>query len=239
MSFVVVAPELVSAAATDLANIGSAISAANAVAAFPTTSVLAAGGDEVSVGIAALFGAHAQAYQGLSAQAASFHQQFVGLMNGGAAQYLSGEAAGAAPLQSMGQDVLGAVNAPTQALMGRPLIGNGANASAPGQAGGAGGLLLGNGGTGGASTAAGVAGGAGGAAGLIGMGGSGGAGGVGAAGGAGGHGGWLFGNGGAGGGGTGGFGGAGGGAGVIGDGGAGGAGRAAGAGWGAGGPGGG
>jgi hypothetical protein len=43
MSFVSAAPEWVSAAATDLANIGSVISQANAAAAFPTASVLACG----------------------------------------------------------------------------------------------------------------------------------------------------------------------------------------------------
>lgn len=67
MSFVSVAPEIVVAAATDLAGIGSAISAANAAAAAPTTAVLAAGADEVSAAIAALFGAHGQAYQTVSA----------------------------------------------------------------------------------------------------------------------------------------------------------------------------
>ncbi|REQ17293.1 PE family protein, partial [Mycobacterium tuberculosis] len=71
MSFVSVAPEIVVAAATDLAGIGSAISAANAAAAAPTTAVLAAGADEVSAAIAALFSGHAQAYQALSAQAAA------------------------------------------------------------------------------------------------------------------------------------------------------------------------
>lgn len=77
MSYLVVVPELVAAAATDLANIGSSISAANAAAAAPTTALVAAGGDEVSAAIAALFGAHARAYQALSAQAAMFHEQFV------------------------------------------------------------------------------------------------------------------------------------------------------------------
>ncbi len=82
MSFVSVAPEIVVAAATDLAGIGSAISAANAAAAAPTTAVLAAGADEVSAAIAALFSGHAQAYQALSAQAAAFHQQFVQTLAG-------------------------------------------------------------------------------------------------------------------------------------------------------------
>ena len=53
----------------------------------PTSRVLAAGADEVSAIIAALFSSHAQAYQALSAQAASFHAQFVQLMNSGASQY--------------------------------------------------------------------------------------------------------------------------------------------------------
>jgi hypothetical protein len=37
------------------------------------------------------------------------------------------------------QNLLNAVNVPTQAMLGRPLIGNGANASTPGANGGAGG----------------------------------------------------------------------------------------------------
>ncbi|AGL27282.1 PE-PGRS family protein [Mycobacterium tuberculosis CAS/NITR204] len=61
MSFVVAAPEVVVAAASDLAGIGSAIGAANAAAAVPTMGVLAAGADEVSAAVADLFGAHAQA----------------------------------------------------------------------------------------------------------------------------------------------------------------------------------
>ena len=48
MSFVIAAPEFVSAAASDLAGIGSSLSAANAAASVPTTAVLAAAGDEVS-----------------------------------------------------------------------------------------------------------------------------------------------------------------------------------------------
>ncbi|ORB59556.1 PE family protein, partial [Mycobacterium shinjukuense] len=57
MSFVSVVPELVVATAADLASIGSALDAANAAAAAETTGVLAAGADEVSAAIAALFGA--------------------------------------------------------------------------------------------------------------------------------------------------------------------------------------
>lgn len=46
------------------------------------------------------------------------------------------------------QAVLDVVNGPTQLLLGRPLIGDGANGG-PGQNGGDGGLLYGNGGNGG------------------------------------------------------------------------------------------
>ncbi|KAF3413490.1 PE family protein, partial [Mycobacterium tuberculosis variant bovis BCG] len=169
MSFVVAAPEVVVAAASDLAGIGSAIGAANAAAAVPTMGVLAAGADEVSAAVADLFGAHAQAYQALSAQAALFHEQFVHAMTAGAGAYAGAEAADAAAL-----DVL---NGPFQALFGRPLIGDGAN-GAPGQPGGPGGLLYGNGGNGG-NGGIGQPGGAGGDAGLIGNGGNGGIGGPG------------------------------------------------------------
>lgn len=93
--------------------------------------MIAAGADEVSAGIAALFGAHARAYQALSAQAAAFHAQFVQALNAGAGSYAAAEGANASPLQTVQQDALNAINAPTQALLGRPLIGNGANA-APG-----------------------------------------------------------------------------------------------------------
>ncbi|ETW21578.1 hypothetical protein MGAST_25005, partial [Mycobacterium gastri 'Wayne'] len=77
MSHLIAVPEIVTAAASDLANIGSSISVANAAAQLPTTAVLAAGADEVSAAIASLFSTHAQAYQTLSAQAAAFHAQFV------------------------------------------------------------------------------------------------------------------------------------------------------------------
>ncbi|MCV7122866.1 PE family protein, partial [Mycobacterium lacus] len=134
MSFVIVAPEMLAAAATDLAGIGSALSTANATAAAPTTELLAAAADEVSTAVAGLFGGYAQSYQALSAQAAAFHQEFVRAVTAGASSYQSAEAAAR-------DQLLAAVNAPTQALVGRPLIGNGADGTLPGQAGGAGGLL--------------------------------------------------------------------------------------------------
>ncbi|CRH16949.1 PE-PGRS family protein [Mycobacterium tuberculosis] len=95
MSFVIVAPEALMSVASEVAGIGSALNAANAAAAAPTTGVLAAAADEVSAAMAALFGAHAQEYQRLSAQAAGFHAQFVQALNAGVNSYASAEAANA------------------------------------------------------------------------------------------------------------------------------------------------
>lgn len=194
MEYLIAAQDVLVAAAADLEGIGSALAAANRAAEAPTTGLLAAGADEVSAAIASLFSGNAQAYQALSAQAAAFHQQFVRALSSAAGSYAAAEAANASPMQA----VLDVVNGPTQLLLGRPLIGDGANGG-PGQNGGDGGLLYGNGGNGGSSSTPGQPGGRGGAAGLIGNGGAGGAGGPGANGGAGGNGGWLYGNGGLGG----------------------------------------
>ncbi|BBX99308.1 hypothetical protein MLAC_46020 [Mycobacterium lacus] len=138
MSFLNVAPDFVAAAASDLAGIGTAISDANVAAAAPTTAIAAAGADEISAAIATLFGTHAQHYQALSAQAAAFHDRFVQALTAAGGSYGIAEAVNASPLQTLQRDALGAINAPTEALLGRPLIGNGANGTAPGQAGGAG-----------------------------------------------------------------------------------------------------
>jgi PE family len=109
MSFVFAAPEMVSSAAGDLAGIRSALSEATSAASAPTTGVLAAGADEVSAAISQMFGAYGQEFQALSAEAAAFHDNFVGLLKSGASAYLGTEAAsvqqilgGAAPAAAMG-----------------------------------------------------------------------------------------------------------------------------------------
>ena len=160
MSYLVAAPEFMASAATDLSNIGSALTAAKAAAAAPTMGVLAAAEDEVSAAIAAVFSAHGEGFQALGAQAAAFHEQFVQALTAGEGSYVGAEAANVAafaanPAQSIQQDLLGLINAPFVALTGRPLIGNGANgAPGTGQAGAPGGWLTGNGGAGGSGAAA-------------------------------------------------------------------------------------
>lgn len=116
MSHVTAAPNVLAASAGELAAIGSTMRAANAAAAAPTAGVLAAGGDDVSAGIAALFGARAQAYQAISAQAALFHDRFVQILQEGAAAYAMAEAANALPLQKARA---WSANSPKIALGGR------------------------------------------------------------------------------------------------------------------------
>jgi PE family len=199
VSLLDVVPELLESAATDLQSVGSELNAAHAAAAGPTTGLVAAGTDEVSAAVTGLFSEYGQAFHALSAQASTFHTQFVQALSGTQGAYAAAEAANASPLQAM---VAGArslaVFSPAQELLGRPLIGNGSNGTAASPNGGAGGLLYGNGGTGYSESTPGVAGGNGGSAGLIGSGGTGGSGGAGAAGGTGGNAG-LFGTGGTGG----------------------------------------
>ncbi|MCV7088706.1 PE family protein, partial [Mycobacterium interjectum] len=167
MSFVIASPDLVAAAATELAAIRSSITTASAAAAGPTAQIPVAAADEVSTAISTLFGEYGQAHQALSAQATAFHDQFVEALSNAGVSYAGTEAANAQ------QSLLDAINAPTQTLLGRPLIGNGADGTAASPNGGAGGLLYGNGGNGYSQAAgSGLNGGNGGSAGLIGNGGA-------------------------------------------------------------------
>jgi predicted RecA/RadA family phage recombinase len=101
MAHVIAAPEMMTAAATDVATIGSNVNAAHMVAAARTTSVIPAAVDEVSTGIAQLFSQHAANYQTLAGQAAAFHDQFVQHLTAGAFSYASIEAALASFLQDL------------------------------------------------------------------------------------------------------------------------------------------
>ncbi|MEK1233138.1 PE family protein, partial [Mycobacterium ulcerans] len=179
MSYVIATPDMLAAAASDLTNIGSALGAANSAALARTTGLLAAAEDEVSTAIASLFSASAREYQIVSTQAAHLHAEFVHSLTRAGAGYAAADAVNASPLQTLQQNVLAAINAPSQALTARPLFGDGADgAPGTGQNGGDGGWLIGNGGNGGCG-APGGNGGAGGSAGLWGRGGNGGAGGAG------------------------------------------------------------
>jgi hypothetical protein len=96
MSFVTAYPEKLAAAASQLQSIGAALSIGNAAAAGPTTGVVPAAVDEVSVLTAARFAVHAQRYQALSAQATAIHNLLVATLAAGAGSYAATEAANAA-----------------------------------------------------------------------------------------------------------------------------------------------
>ncbi|WP_276013647.1 PE family protein, partial [Mycobacterium conspicuum] len=158
MSFLITQPDLVSVAATELANIDSTLGQATSASAARTMQLVAAGADEVSAAVAAAFGSHALDFHAVGAQAAAVHRQFVQALNAAAAEYAAAEAANAAatanPWQAVQQGILNAINAPTELLLQRPLIGDGADgAPGTGQDGGTGGILWGNGGDGGSGAA--------------------------------------------------------------------------------------
>lgn len=104
---VVVAPEWLTAAAADVADVGAAVGAANAAAVAPTTGLVAAAEDEVSTAIAALFSGHAEFFQDLSAQAALFNDRFVQALTNAGWTYAAAEAASASPLAAFEQAALG------------------------------------------------------------------------------------------------------------------------------------
>jgi PE family len=101
VSYLMAAPEMMAATATEVAAVGSTVSAAHMAAAAPTVAVIPAAADEVSASIAQLFSRHAQDYQALAGQAAAFHEQFVQHLNASARSYAATEAANAASLQHL------------------------------------------------------------------------------------------------------------------------------------------
>jgi hypothetical protein len=98
-SFVTTQPEALVAAAIALNSIGSGLSAHNASLAENTMGVVAAAHDEVSSAVAALFSAHAQQYEQITAQTAVVHESFVNTLGTSAGAFAAAEAANASPLQ--------------------------------------------------------------------------------------------------------------------------------------------
>ena len=92
MSYVIAAPEMMAAAATDLAGVGSALSEAHMAAAPPTVALVPAAGDEVSAGIAHLFSRYAEDFHALAGRATAFHENFAQQLTAGAHSYASAEA---------------------------------------------------------------------------------------------------------------------------------------------------
>ncbi|MGA7055533.1 MAG: PE domain-containing protein, partial [Mycobacterium sp.] len=103
MSYVITEPDVVKGAAQDLAGIRASLADAAATVSGPTTGIVAAGQDEVSIAIASLFGNAGRQFQVLNAQAQAFHAEFESLLGAGAAAYVSAEAANVAQIAGGGQ----------------------------------------------------------------------------------------------------------------------------------------
>lgn len=95
MSFVTVLPEAVATASSKLENLGSTLRSASDAAVRRTTAIAPPGADEISSAITRLFGSHSQEFAAVNARASAFHAEFVKLLSGGAAQYVSAEIANA------------------------------------------------------------------------------------------------------------------------------------------------
>jgi hypothetical protein len=96
MSFVHTYPEHLAAAADNLTSLGAALNAGTATAAGPTTGVVPAAVDEVSILTAAQFAAHGARVQELHAQAAQIQAAMTATLAASASSYAETEAANAA-----------------------------------------------------------------------------------------------------------------------------------------------
>lgn len=101
MAYLVAEPQLLWGAAADMAELGSAIRAAN---------VAAAAADEVSTAIANLFSAHGRHYQAAAAQAVEFHDRFANSLAAACKAYASADTDNAAAMSA----TLNAITAPAQ-----------------------------------------------------------------------------------------------------------------------------
>ncbi len=121
MEHLVTAPEMLASTAANIEEIGSALSDANASAAGPTTGLVAAAEDEVSVAIAKLFGGYGQQYQAVLTQATVFHNEFTQTLAAAGNAYGQAETANAATMSN----ALSTLRAPILAMLGRTPTGGG------------------------------------------------------------------------------------------------------------------
>jgi hypothetical protein len=95
MTFVTAQPEMLTAAAGQLEEIGVVMAARNAAAATPTIAVVPAAADEISALTATQFSAHGTSYQTVSAQASVIDEMFVRMLDASGDSYAATEAANA------------------------------------------------------------------------------------------------------------------------------------------------
>ena len=112
MTTLLTEPQLVETAAANVAEIRSAIGAAKAAAAGPTTGLAAAAADEVSAATAQLFGAYAKDYQAVLTRAGAFHEEFAAALASAGNAYAAAEAANASAISGAAPTLTSAVVQP-------------------------------------------------------------------------------------------------------------------------------
>jgi hypothetical protein len=98
MSLVTAQPELMSTLTDDAQTVGSALVAQNARVQGPTTGVVPAAADAVSILTATQFAIHAAMYQAAASAAADVHTMIVSTLRTSTASYVVTEAGNAAIL---------------------------------------------------------------------------------------------------------------------------------------------
>ncbi len=111
MSQLLIAPDSLATAATDVDEIAAAIHAASTAAAGPTSGVLAAAGDEVSTAITALFNDFGAEYQQVVRQANAFQSEFARALAAAGTAYAEAELAARTVLANAAGGILSASGA--------------------------------------------------------------------------------------------------------------------------------
>ncbi|MGA8253333.1 MAG: PE family protein, partial [Mycobacterium sp.] len=135
MSFLKTIPQELLSAAAQLEGIGTSLTAQNAGAAAPTTSIAPAAADPVSILQSGIFSSYGTLYQQLAAEAQAIQQQFTSTLGLSSGTYSATEAANATTAQATGpvstliNDISELLGGPVTSVGGQPfsLSGNFAN----------------------------------------------------------------------------------------------------------------
>ena len=130
-AYLIAAPDLIDAAATDVASIGAALREAHTATTVQTVALVPAAADEVSTATAKLLSCYAQDYHSLAGQATGFHEHFVQHLKASARSYACAEAANATSLHASADSSAHSIAAskglpPETPQSGPPLVNNAA-----------------------------------------------------------------------------------------------------------------
>lgn len=115
MTYLSIQPEVMTAAVTDFAGIRSALAAANAAAAAPTTGVVASGADEISAACTSLFNTYALEYRAAVGRLSASYDEFTQALVAAGTAYAETELVNAASALT---SALGPVSLGVQSMQG-------------------------------------------------------------------------------------------------------------------------